>query len=110
MWAWTITAGDVVSHGLSPHLQRVCGCAEVGQGQKGLGKEGQEVEIRVDMPGSNSLSRNWHLPFVFGHYLLGMQGGKPVVKSLSVPMTVSGRGRLCWLSWMRISEAVVPPG
>lgn len=88
MWVWTITSGDMVSQGLSPHLQQICGCAELAQGQNCLGKEGQEVEIRVDMQGSDCLGRNWHLAFVFGHYLLGMKVGKPVVKSLSVPVTV----------------------
>lgn len=39
--------------GLAPHLKLACGCAEMAQGQKGFGKEGQEVEIRVDMSGPN---------------------------------------------------------
>lgn len=59
------------------------------QRQKCLGKEGQEVEIRVDGPGFDFLGRKWYLAFV-----LGMQVGKPVVKSLSVPVTVAGRGTL----------------
>lgn len=41
-------------------------------------------------PGFDFLGRKWYLAFV-----LGMQVGKPVVKSLSVPVTVAGRGTLC---------------
>lgn len=96
--------------GLSSHLQRVCGCAGLAQRQKCLGKEGQEGEIRVDVPCSDSLGRNWHQTFVFDHYLLGMQVGKCVVRSLSVPVTVAGRGMLCWVSCTRISAALVLPG
>lgn len=40
--------------GLSPHLKLACGCAEMAQGQKGFGKEGQEVEIRMDVSGPNT--------------------------------------------------------
>lgn len=109
-WAGTITSGDMVSHGLSSHLQRVCGCAGLAQRQKCLGKEGQEGEIRLDVPHSDSLGRNWHPTFVFDHYLLGMQVGKYVVRSLSVPVTVAGRGMLCWVSCTRISAALVLPG
>lgn len=100
----------LVSHALSPHLQRVWGSAGVAQGQKSLEKEGQEMEIRVDVPGSDSLGGNWPPAFVFGHYLLGMQVGKRALKSPSVPMTVAGRGRLCWVSWASSSGALVPPG
>lgn len=39
-------------------ILNVCGCAEMTQGQKGFGKEGQEVEIRMDVSGSNPLGRN----------------------------------------------------
>lgn len=42
--------------------------AVLAQGQKCLRKEEQEVEIRVDVPGSDCLGREWHLAFVFGHY------------------------------------------
>lgn len=33
----------------------VSGCAEMAQGQQGFGREGQEVEIRIDLSGSNPL-------------------------------------------------------
>lgn len=44
---------------------------------------------------------------MFGHYLLGMQVDKPVVKSLSVPVTV---GDAVLGSCMRLSEALALPG
>lgn len=64
----------------------------------------------MDMHGSDCLDRKCHMAFMFGHYLLGMQVGKPVVKSPSVAVTVAGRGRPCWVSCRRISEALDLPG